>query len=299
MTLPEIYSLLSKIKDGLYLSSTATTLSNTPENSTYKIENIRQVRYLLNLLNETGLFQDNIEELKKTSLYRTPYDEEVIGGKEFNNIKLNFDIIKLGVQGVLLLLNKILNKSEHDTIRIKLPDTEDLKEISKYLNEFEKILSLTILHEDIGGQIKVVNIYQGSVWIEIYVGSALAVPLIGGIVWAAAVINKKINEGKIIKQYSEGLKIKNESMRDLMEAQKQFIEMTLDFEANHLYLENYRAKDPEQLGRLKHSIQLMQELIQKGAEVHPALSAPESIQNLFPKQQELPLIESKIKRLEQ
>lgn len=42
---------------------------------------------------------------------------------------------------------------------------------------------------------------------------------------------------------------------------------------------------------------MMAELIGKGTEIHPSLMAPENVANLFPEISKLPLIESRIKKL--
>lgn len=43
---------------------------------------------------------------------------------------------------------------------------------------------------------------------------------------------------------------------------------------------------------------MLSNLIDKGAEIHPALNQPESVKNLYPKMDELQTLESKIKRIE-
>ena len=51
------------------------------------------------------------------------------------------------------------------------------------------------------------------------------------------------------------------------------------------------------LERVKYTIKEFAEMIEKGAEIHPALQAPESVQNLFRDFKNVSKIESKIKQL--
>lgn len=71
----------------------------------------------------------------------------------------------------------------------------------------------------------------------------------------------------------------------------------IESEATNIYNENFKGDNPEQIERLKHSIKLLSEQIDKGAEIHPALNAPENVKNLFPDTKNIATIESKIKKL--
>ncbi|GAL79539.1 hypothetical protein JCM19274_2047 [Algibacter lectus] len=44
---------------------------------------------------------------------------------------------------------------------------------------------------------------------------------------------------------------------------------------------------------------MLSSLIEKGAEIHPALNQPEKVTNLFPDMKKLNIIESRIKKLEE
>ena len=69
--------------------------------------------------------------------------------------------------------------------------------------------------------------------------------------------------------------------------------------SNNLYNENFEGDNNEQIERLKLSIKMFSNLIDKGAEIHPALNQPESVKNLYPKMDNLQALESKIKKLEE
>ena len=70
-------------------------------------------------------------------------------------------------------------------------------------------------------------------------------------------------------------------------------------EAQNLYNDNFEGDNNEQVERLKNSIKMLSKLIDKGAEVHPALNQPENVKNLFPKMAESQSIQSKIKKIEE
>ena len=71
----------------------------------------------------------------------------------------------------------------------------------------------------------------------------------------------------------------------------------LNAEATHINSEHFQNNSPENIERIKNSIKIFSELIDKGAEIHPALIAPEQVSNLFPDIKNLLGLESKIKRI--
>jgi hypothetical protein len=196
-------------------------------------------------------------------------------------------------------LPQIVGADDPNAVLFKLPESDDLKEIAKSLDDFHKILSQTVLHSSIGGEIKVKGVLSGSIWFQVLLGSLTAVSVVGSLFWSAAVILKKFKEAQMFEEHARGLGIKNESLKELVDAQKKASAIMLEAESKQLYAEHYKEDyDPEQIERIKHSIELMVGLIQKGAEVHPSLNAPEQVANLFPKVADLSLIESRIKKID-
>ena len=129
------------------------------------------------------------------------------------------------------------------------------------------------------------------------VGSVLAVKLIGGLVWAAAVIRKKKMEFKSFEQHVKRLKIKTESLVDMKDAQKKQLEDSLEAEADNLVSQFYKNGNAEKIERVKYSIKLISELMDKGVEIHPALSASKEVGSMFPDFSNIRLMESRIQEL--
>lgn len=101
----------------------------------------------------------------------------------------------------------------------------------------------------------------------------------------------------LLAQQIRGLKVKNDSLEDILKAQKAETEIMIQAEADHISSEHFRENTPENIIRIKNSIATFAELIGKGAEIHPALIAPEDVSNLFPNPGKMINLESKIKRL--
>jgi hypothetical protein len=183
-------------------------------------------------------------------------------------------------------------------IYVRFSKADDLPGLNQQMTTFQKILEQTILDQKIGGKMELKNVGAGSVIVQLCLGSVAAVTLVGGIAWAAVVVFKKYQEARLVEAHVEGLEIKNEAVDQIRVAQKHMLKQVVEAEARHLEKEAYDGEEnPERLERIKHSIDLMQGLIERGTEVHPALLAPESVKNLFPDFKHLENVTSKIKQI--
>jgi hypothetical protein len=183
-------------------------------------------------------------------------------------------------------------------IYVQFRTVGDLPAFKAQLETLQLILEQTILDSKIGGKMEIRSIDKGSIWLHLYIGSIQAVGFVGSIAWSAAVVYKKFQEGRLVEQHVESLKIKNEALKQIQEAQEKLLKDVVEAEAKHLEKEIFgEEENPDRLERIKHAIRLMQELLEKGAEVHPALMAPENVKNLFPDFKKLGAVESRIKKI--
>jgi hypothetical protein len=100
-----------------------------------------------------------------------------------------------------------------------------------------------------------------------------------------------------LQQQLTALKVKNESLQDIIKLQKAETNSVIVAEAEFIASENFKENSQENIERIKNSILTLAELINKGAEVQPALVAPEEVSNLFPDTKNLIGLESRIKKL--
>ncbi|KAF0178855.1 MAG: hypothetical protein FD161_1614 [Limisphaerales bacterium] len=75
--------------------------------------------------------------------------------------------------------------------------------------------------------------------------------------------------------------------------------LLVEGEAKNIAAEHLKGEvSPETLERVKFSLREFSAMIEEGAEIHPALQAPESVKNLFPNFKDLMGIESRTKLIE-
>jgi hypothetical protein len=263
-----------------------------------KFSNLHQYRNGINILESSNLFKKELSSLRETPIFTTAQDSIALNYTEGRTLKLQLDELFRICSTVAQSIEQIGVKSEIDSISIKLPEVKDFEDLSKFSADFHKILNQSIVNDQINGQVRIDSVENGSIWLDVYLGSAAAVSLIGGLAWASAVVFKKIQEGRLIQKHVGSLGIKNDSIKEIQLKQKEALDLMIDAEANNLYNENFKGDNNEQIERLKLSIKMFSDLIDKGAEIHPALNQPESVKNLYPKMNNLQSLESKIKKIE-
>jgi hypothetical protein len=260
------------------------------------ISGLNNIRGVVNDITTLHLFDNIAEVLKKSVIFTTANNEINIQVNEGKEIVNNLNSLKSLSTNFLNVLLKTVPEEDVNSINIKLPNVSDFDELSKVAREIHLGLTQVILNDEINGQTKIVSVENGSIWFNVFVGAS-AVTVIASLTWASAVIYKKIQEGKLLAQHVRGLKVKNESLEDILKAQKAETDSMIQAEAEHIASEHFKENAAENIERIKKSITTFADLIGRGAEIHPALVAPENVSNLFPDPTKLIGVESKIKRL--
>lgn len=269
-----------------------------PNNITH-FKNLIGLRKAINKLETTGLLTEEVKMLRSTAIFTTNKDIVTLNTAEAKQLKVKLDNLIRLVGSLNSSFEEIGGEVNENSISIKLPKITDFEDLSKFSSDFHKILTQAIVNDEINGQVRIDSVENGSIWLDVYLGTTAAVTLIGSLTWSAAVIFKKIKEGQLIEQHVKSLKIKNDSLKEIQEKQKQALDLMIDAEAKSLYDESFEGNDNEQIERLKLSVKMLSSLIEKGAEIHPALNQPEKVTNLFPDMKKLNIIESRIKKLEE
>ena len=271
-------------------------ISGPSAHGQYRIKGSQDILTALYNLSDNELFKDLSDEIiilfklnqaNKSYLYDK-------GTVDTINEKLN--ILKTSAINTYNILTSTIPNEDPNSINIKLPPVHDFNDLAKYSKDFHTVLSQLIHSEEIDGDATIQSVENGSIWINVFVKTPLALSFVAGLVWSSAVIYKKLKEVDVMEQHIRTLEIKNETLVDLQSNNKKLLNQMVELEASHIQKEFFPESNPEKLKRIKHSINLLSELIFKGAEVQPSIDAPESVSNLFPEAKNMLRIESKVNR---
>lgn len=262
----------------------------------YHASNLSNLRSYINSLEKIKYLKDDVDAIKKTWLYTYSGDTRNISGSQKSEVENNLSIIKVKLLVLRDISEDLSFFMRDDLLFIKKPELQSFDELSKFSSDLKKGIELPITNEDIQGKIKIVGADQGSIIFYVAVGTILAIKLIAGICWAAAVIRRKNAEAKIYEEHTRTLELKNDILNTFIEAQKTQLKNILDSEAQAIADKYYPHKDPEAIERLKLSISTVSDLIDKGTKILP-MSENDEIQKAFPDYSKLNLIESTIKQI--
>lgn len=281
MRLRKILKLLSTVS----ISDSAVTFTNSQQG--LLCSNLNRFKQFIEILSSVPSMAHWIDFFRQSPFYSTNQDAVIVPLGTAATVTLQQAETRFIAQsqGMKELLHQMLKDESEFSIAVRLPDPTDFRDLLAAMDKLYSALSQSIVNPTIDGEVTILRWESGSYWLDLYVKRATAVALVAGLAWSAAVVYKKIAEGRIINEQVRSLEIKNESLEDIRLAQQAALDNFVAQQAQFLYDKHFNTseEDPEQIGRLKYSIRTLAELIDKGAEINPALDAPESVANLFPR----------------
>lgn len=294
MNINEHYNLLSEVHP--YLAIKSSYVSNNGDKP-YKFSNLFQFRNQFDRLIELDLISNEVDALKQTPLYSTSADYVHVTSKEESRINTILFAIDNKIELMLDMINKNGLIGQDDLLFIKLPKFKAFDELSRYSRDLQKAIELPITDPAIKGEVNIIGADKGSVILYVSLGTIAAVKLVAGICWSAAVIRKKNAEAKAFEEHAKTLVLKNDALEAVIEGLKLQQKNVAEAEATALANGLLNHNDPETIERLKLSMDIISNMIDKGAKILP-MSKNDDIQKAFPNYNALDLIESSIRQLQ-
>jgi hypothetical protein len=263
------------------------------------ITDLLELRSRIEHLNGIPGFDGELNSLSQSIIFRTTNNQIGIPAEEWQNILnvLNPFVTKL--RGLKQYLGAFLARQDTNSVFVKAPPLTQFSDVIIFEGQLKTALSQIIYHPKVQARLELKSWESGSpLWLELALGTQAAVNIVGAAAWAGAVVYKKIQEGRLHQEYVRGLKLRNDSLEAILEAEKRMLNDIINAEAENIALSNYDGDNSQEtIERVKLTIKEFAEMIEKGAEIHPALQAPEEVKNLFPNFKNLLATESKIKQL--
>lgn len=250
---------------------------------------------------------EDVEELKllfapfTNSVLATMANDEVslAENESVRNLRRMVDSLPSSISALREALRPHVPTQTDTTVCIQLPDPPDFATALTDLQNIRIAFEQVIVNPGVSGSLKLTSWEMGSFLLYLSVGTLSAVTVIGKIVWSAALIRKQLLENERVKQQLRATDLQLNTMEEVSASLKRHLATLLHAEALAIYDSHFGSdKTPEQLERLKYSIQVLADILQRGGTITPALNAPPNIQEVFPDPQNLLSIVSKIKSLE-
>jgi len=284
MRLQEVYSVCKSVQE------TWNDLSfdelKAPGNITYfKLKNANIVRETLSALNEVELFRDNIMAIKKLSYgFAQATGDITIDSQARPKLTGEYKNLYIKVCTITELFESLNYGQNSEGFDIKLPPNISLAELSKCTKDLDTIFSTCPLFLKQDGSIKFSSVDIGSVWLSfLVVGTAGAgvLRLVAELVDKALIIRSHYLTTKEQVETIKKLQLGNEILENTVAINKQVSRGLLNNAANEL-AQDHDISDNEDIERLKNSIQLMADWMNKGMEVYASIQAPTETKAVFP-----------------
>lgn len=270
------------------------------DGSSFTIKNAINLSVGINIIETFDYLNPELNTVKNLGILNNLVSDMItVNRNTYDSISNAIQALRKKIILNLNLLDSTIVKVDDFTICIKLIEHASLEKLGNELKQIDKIITQAITHVKISSTYEFLTFDIGSSWIYITVSSMLALNLIGSLVWAACVIRKKWLEGTYLEKLIEQMNVKNESLKDIQEANKKQLDNLLKIEAKKIMQDfDLDNTDNEYENRLIYSIKELSQLINDGVQIQPSLLVQEDSKNLFPDYEKLDSIESKIKLLE-
>lgn len=289
---------LLELKKAIEKAQEAFSYETYNSNGVYYIKNVAGAKSAVLDLYHAKFFNDN--ELSMLSPIINSMGDVI----SFSGTSQYNDLVRLlgGIKYSIGFMNDWFQKNmpsdkDENIINIKLPQIQNFSNLEFISKKLEGCFT-SVVSEIEGGKIEIKQFDHGSFWIVVAVGAPYALAFVAAIAWSAAVVSKKRSEAEMAKKEVERAGLQNEAIRQLVTFQDKEINELAMMEANALENKYFSSQDNERAQRIREAIKDVSELLVKGVQIQSALSAPESVSNLFPNYKNLSLIESKINKID-
>ena len=261
----------------------------------YRLTNSKEIQKAISEISKLDLFSDRIDKIKTYPLYTHSDNSILFSGTEYDGLLKEIEHLEEECRNLSNALTKLITEAVPDLISIKIPNPQNFADLEQTIAALNKVFSQTLFSDEIKGGIQIANFDNGSYWIDIVVIGAGVTKFIGALAWSGAVVYRKLQEGRLFAARAKSYEISNDLMKEVIEKSKEKVNQEAQREADFLYKTFYKGNDNEQISRIKLALKELAELYSQGAEIHPALEAPDEIRREFPDFKAINRIETKHK----
>lgn len=301
-------SLIAKQVEYFYDNLNLEVTEKSQGGNTYKvITNWFQISTSLYKLSEYDFIGDSIQNIFDlgASFQSSSKSISILHG-EYPGFVTKFNIVKAKCEAIIDLYK--LEEEDIENIYIKLPDSlNDLNTLSSMISSLDVAFNkCPILNKNIGN-VSFKKVEEGSNWLVIAIGAAKAGAK--ALDWLANFV-KSCNEIRLQNKTMKNIELDNilklmeiEDKKQEQEYKKKVIKgeeekiKSLCIEKFESIGMEYEEITPEDTSRIVHSMKTLADLIDMGIEIYPSTSCDIETKKLFPKQEELKLIEDSQKLL--
>lgn len=268
----------------------------------YSLTNIEEIKELLSNLDVIDVLSENIMQIRKTC---TGF-EQATGGSYLdvnsrNDLLKYYNLLNDRVGTIVGLFMSMGYMQAADGFDVKLPPNLSLSDLSKCAKDLDSIFSGCPLLTKLDGTITLAAVDVGSIWLSFLVGGVATVgilTMIAALVDKAIIIRSHYLSTEEQAEKIRSLKLGNDALETAEKLNRDVSKALLDRVASEL-ADEHDIKEPEDVERLKHNIQVFADWMGKGLEVYAAVKAAPETKAVFSPIEVQSLPETALKLLEE
>lgn len=296
--------LIAKQVDYYYKKLKLEVVDKTQGSVTFKvINNWSENSESLYKLNEYDFIRDSVEKIFKLGpAFQSSTKSISVLSSEYALFLSKYNIVKAKCEAIIDLYK--VEEDEIENLYIKLPnELNDLNELSSIIKDLDIVFNkCPILNNDIGN-VSFKKVEEGSNWIVIAVEA-----IIDNIETLVHIANfiKACNDIRLQKKSLKNadldyiLKLMNIEDKAKELKYKENVEKGDEENIRSLCLEKFKKigpgfdnPSPEDSSKIVHSMKVLIDLMEKGIELYPSQTCADETKKIFPKQEEIKLLEEK------
>lgn len=250
----------------------------------YRLTNLNEIKALLSDLDAVSSFSDSIASIRKTSIAF----EQTSGAANFeastrNSLVAEYKQLENKVVTIVELFESMDYMQPSDGFDIKLPPEISLPDLSKCTRDLNTIFSTCPLLSSMDGTITFSAVDVGSVWLTFMVAGAAAAGMIGMVallVNKALIIRSHYLTAKEQTEKIRSLQLGNDLLENSIKINEEIGKGLLTNICSEL-AEGHNISEPEDMERLKNSVQLLADWMSKGMEIYASVQAAPETKAVF------------------
>ena len=279
MRLREIQSMLSEFDKNIHIE-----IKSTQNSSDKWVFGLQRTINNIEGLSVLGFLDADIQRLKSLGdqIYyaRNSNDKIRVDNNVSKSISNSINIVKEKISGFNTLIDNSIPEQHEDVVSIKLPDYDELDDLSKFFKDLNQAMQTGLKIDEIKGKYTLQNFDSGSLWVEIIFYASSTLFFLGKLIDKAQDIQKKSVDIQIAKKQLEKLEIENDSLKETKDALDKNLDDLINDEIESLASDNELS--PESINSVKTSIKLFSKLIIDGTRFYPSIKSSEDVKKLFP-----------------
>lgn len=283
MRLQEIYAMCL---DAISIWNTPTFEETNKSNSPpyFKLNERSMVLHILSILKQIKCFDEHVEKIRSTSISLSQEDNSIYFDTRGKNIFIDeFKKLEMRVHTLISFFESL----EHEPVEgidVKLPANLSLIDLSNCTKDLHHIFSTCISLTNSTGDITLSSVDIGSSWLNFLItGGVIAVitDMIASLVDKALIIRSHYITTKQQLEQMRTLKLSNDLLEQQININSNVEKMLIDNIGQELASKN-NVTGHEDIERLKLSVKLLSNWMDKGMELYASVKCPIEVQAVFP-----------------